>query len=444
MRSLALAAALALLAGCVQPPSEPSGSGATAGAFKLPVPVSKTAPGGEPVVAVASDGTIYVEGVGGTGNGNVNKIHRSTDDGATWKDVTPPFSGEQRSNDGFVAVGNKDSVYAANVFSLTFQVFRSDDKGTTWAPLDVPRVPTLMHRHWIVPVGERTVHVAVEALPPAFAPYLAGQKPPQEVTGTPNEGLWYFRSDDKGQTWSVPQHIDPIVNFAGQGNMVVSPDGKSLFVPRYEEASKFSPTYTSGKWYLLSSKDGGASWKRSDMFPLTSELSTAVPSLSMDDAGTLYFAWSQAVGNVSRVQYAFSKDAGATWSAPRAVPGATGTNAMAWGIARPGAGNLSLVWYSADADGTASKVNASWYVDHATITGADTDAPLANVTRLTPDPVHEGNICARGPACSGKEDRRLLDYPWMQVGPDGREHIVFPSTKWDRPSSFAVYVGQQT
>ena len=257
----------------------------------------------------------------------------------------------------------------------------------------------------------------------------------------------------------MPDHIDPIVNFAGQGNLVVSPDGKSLYVPRYEEASKFSPTYKSGKWYLLSSHDGGSTWKRSEMFALTSELSTAVPSLSMDGAGTLFFAWSQQVGNVSRVQYAFSKDQGASWSAPRAVPGAHGTNAMAWAIARGpqrdcvasgssaaacGSGELHAIWYSADVEnGTASQVNASWFVDSINLTGADTDAPTGSVVRLTPEAVHEGNICARGPACSGKEDRRLLDYPWMTFGPDGRVDIVFPSTKWDKPSAFADFVSER-
>lgn len=434
---------LVLMTGCVNVPPLAAPTVGTLH-FGLPVPVSKSYPGGEPVIAIAGDGTLYVEGIGAGANGNVNKVSKSTDDGKTWTDITPAGLGQERSNDGFVAVGNGNSVYAANVFSLTFQVFRSDDKGASWTPLDVPRIPMLMHRHWIVPFGAKTLFVVVEALPPGFAGYLGGAPPPQDITGSPNEGLWFFRSDDKGATWSVPQHIDPLVNFAGQGNLIVSKDGKSLYVPRYEEASKFAPTYTRGKWYLLSSRDAGATWTRSDMFALTSELSTAVPSLSMDDAGTLFFVWSQQVASRSRVEYSFSKDQGKSWATPRALPGATGTDAMAWSKAR-GTGDLSIMWFNADANGTASKVNASWRVRYVEIAAADGDAPAVGALQVvTTDPVHEGNICARGPACSRGEDRRLLDYPWMDFSRDGRAHLVFPSTKWDKPSAFAVVAAQST
>jgi hypothetical protein len=193
---------------------------------------------------------------------------------------------------------------------------------------------------------------------------------------------------------------------------------------------------------MLSSHDGGTSWKRTDMFALTSELSTAVPALAMDGGGALFFAWSQQVGNVSRAMYAFSKDQGASWSTARAIPGANGTNAMVWAIAR-GSGELHAIWYTADVtNGTASQIDAPWFVDSVNLTGADTDTPIGTVVRLTPDAVHQGNICARGPACAGKEDRRLLDYPWMTFGPDGRTHVIFPSTKWDHASAFAFYVGE--
>jgi hypothetical protein len=443
-----LVLALVLLAGCLAPASPTGTTSAVAGALglALPVPVSKDYAGGEPVIAVASDGTLYVEGVGAGPNGNQNKVSESTDDGRTWRDVTPPALGQERSNDGFVAVGNGDSVYASNVFSTTLELFRSDDNGASYAPLAVPRVPALMHRHWVVPFGPSIVYVSVEALPPGFASYLGGVPPPQDVTGTPNEGMWFFKSADKGATWSVPQHIDPLVNFAGQSQMIVSPDGKSLYIARYEEASKFSPAYKSGKFYLLASHDGGDSWKRSEMLPLTSELSTAVPSLALDAAGTLYFTLSQQVGNVSRVEYTFSKDQGATWATLRELPQATGTHAMAWARAQPGApnGTLDVMWYQADvANGTASKVNASWFVEYAQLVGADTDAPTITVQRVTPEPVHEGNICARGPACGPGEDRRLLDYPWMDFSKDGRAHLVFPSTKWQHAGSFAIVAVQQ-
>lgn len=450
--TLVLGSALAL-SGCLAWDGDPSGGLVADQPLSLPpqflppVAVSREWPGAEPVVAVAQDGTIYSEGVGRHPNlaTNVNKVFRSRDGGTTWQDITPPGPGQERSNDGFVAVGNGETVYAANVFSLTFQVYRSNDRGDTWTPLNVPRLPALMHRHWILPVGATRVHVAVEALPPGFGPYLVGQRPPADAPSTPNEGLWFFRSDDRGQTWTTPVQIDPIVNFAGQSTMVASADGSTLFVARFEEKSapRYEPTYTQGHWYLLASTDGGVTWQRREMFDLTSELSTAVPALALDDAGTLYFAWSQLANSTSVVYYASSKDGGRSWSVPYLLSSESRTAAMAF-VGAPGPpGVLAVMWYTAEVRGPASLVDAPWHVDYADLEAADTSRPIVQSTRVTPEPVHKGNVCAKGPACRGTEDRRLLDYPWMDFGPDGSAHLVFASTSWDKPSAFAMFARER-
>ncbi|HEV8361379.1 MAG TPA: sialidase family protein [Candidatus Thermoplasmatota archaeon] len=407
--------------------------------FGAPVAVSTEWPGAEPVIASASDGTLYIEGLGGSAQGNVNKAWRSTDDGATWVDITPPLVGERPTNDGFLAVGNRDTVYVQNVWGLTFQLFRSDDRGATWLLLPTPKLPLLMHRNWIVPLGDATLHVVMEALPPSFAPALVGG--PQLPLATPNEGLWYLRSDDRGLTWTVPRQIDPVVNFAGQGNLVVSQDGQALYVLRYEDERGSDPSYERGLWYLLASEDGGATWERRDAFALTSELASAVEPLALDPTGTLYMAWSQALDGRSQLHFATSRDGGMSWSAPRLLAPSSGTQAMPW-LASPASGELRVVWYEADANVTAPKADAPWFAHAARITGADTDAPAVAAQRVTPEPVHEGNICAKGPACGQGEDRRLLDYPWIVVGPDGRSHLVVASTEWDLPSAFAVYAGE--
>lgn len=407
-------------------------------AFELPVAVSTDAPGAEPVIAVAPDGTVYVEGIGRQGNGNVNKVFRSDDAGKHWTDITPPGPGTERSNDGFLAVGDDGAVYASNVFSLTFQLFRSDDRGATWTRLNLPPMPPLMHRHWVWPVGS-TLHVTIEALPPSFVPFLAGAPPLPTAATDARAGMWYLRSNDKGTTWSVPIQIDPFVNFAGQSNMVVSGDGQGLYVGRYqEEAAPPDYSYDDGHWYMLASEDGGTTWERREMFDLTTEMSTAVPGLARTADGALWFAWSQEYGGNSTVHLASSRDNGTTWSEPTRPIGANGTHAMAWAAASPD-GDVGLMWYAADTNGTASLVNASWNVHYAKLSNGTAQAQ----TNVTTTSVHEGNICARGPACRAGEDRRLLDYPWMDFGPDGAAYLVFPSTKWDKPSAFAVVAKQK-
>lgn len=428
-----------LLAGCVGAPSPgPASQDATSAAARfLPaVAPNRDAPGAEPVIAALPDGTLFVEGVGSEGTQNVNKVLRSTDHGKSWSDVTPPGPGELRSNDGFVATGNGGSVYAANVFSLSLQVFRSDDKGASWTPLPVPRVPALMHRHWILPVGTSTIHVAVEALPAWYLPKLGGASSPVPFE-TPNQGMWYFRSDDKGMTWTTPVQIDPNVNFAGQGNLVASADGKTLAVLRYEETQSpvDAPKYEKGHWYLVVSEDGGASWKRRDAFDLTSELAAALPATAMAPDGAIWAMWSQEANGTSSLHVAVTKDKGASWSAPRRLEtGLSGAQAMPW-VAAKSDGSLALVWYQADQPGRASKLNASWDGVYADVRdGALVGSPLVVAPRL-----HAGNICAKGPACASGEDRRLLDYPWVVVGAKGDAQAVFASTaKPSKASAFAV------
>lgn len=410
-------------------------------AFRAVVPVTVDAPGAEPVIAVAADGTLYIQGVGfaaaaeGAPATTVNKVWRSTDDGVTWMDVTPPGLGEHGSFDGFLAVGHGDTAYVNNVAGGTFQVWRSDDRGDSWTLLPTPRVPALMHRNWIVPVKEATLHVVMEALPPF---YLATGGGP----ASPNEGLWYTRSDDRGESWTMPVQIDPIVNFAGQGNLVADAEGRTLYVARYEEdAGAYAATYEEGHWYLLASEDGGASWTRREMFDLTSELASAVMPLALDPAGALAFAWAQEVDGTSRVRYASSVDGGRTWTAPRDVAAAPGAQAMPWMAAR-GAGELGLLWYAAEEAGTAAEIDAEWFVDYAFVRDAHGASPQIAATRVTGGRVHEGNVCVKGPACEGSEDRSLLDYAWLAFGPDGRAHLVAASTEWDRPSAFPLYAGE--
>lgn len=433
--SAILALAALVLAGCASPDSAgvpaQDAEGDLAARFLPAVAVSRDAPGAEPVIATLADGTIFVEGIGSDGTQNVNKVFRSTDQGRTWTDVTPVGLGEARSNDGFLATGNGGTVYASNVFSLTLQMYASRDKGATWTLLPAPHVPAAMHRHWILPVGASTLHLAMEALPPSYAGRLAGLPPVDAAPATPNQGMWYSRSDDGGQTWSVPVQIDPQVNFAGQGNMVVSDDGRFLAVLRYEEkqSSPLTPTYEKGHWYLVLSEDGGATWTRREAFDLTSELAAALPSTAIDARGNLYAVWSQERAGTSRLTLAHSTDHGRSW---RILPLDTvgpAAQAMPWVALKHDGATLAIAWYEASTPGRASKVNATWDGAYAEVTGLDGDAPQAGSTYLVAKDLHRGNICARGPACSGPEDRRLLDYPWITLDAQGDARMVFAATQ---------------
>lgn len=438
------------LAGCVGQTDESGDEGRPTGSLGPgdvfgPVNVSTQWPGSEPVVDVGPEGTIYVEGVGSTPEAdgetsrNVNRVFRSTDDGETWTDVTPPGTANESSNDGYVAVGPDGTVFAANVFGLSFQVFRSTDRGETWTPLNMPRIPATMHRHWIAPVGDGVVHVTVEALDPGAAPVLLGA-PSQEgqIENPANQGMYYVRSTDNGDTWSTPTRIDPQINYVGQSNMVVSDDGQTLYVTRYEEDEEkpIDYDYVDGTFYLLASEDGGDTWERREMFDLEGESGTALTNLALDKEGTLYFVWAEETGNRSVTKLAVSRDGGGSWT-QHELDLSDGTQAMPFSQALA-PGRLGVLWYDAHVDGMPGDVDADWHVHYAEVTVPEDGPPSSQAQRLS-GTVHEGNICVLGPACSGDQDRRLLDYVWVQPTPDGSVHLAWASTMWDKPSAFPVY-----
>ncbi len=434
-----------LLSGCLAGPDDGEGEDdASAPAlFEEPVTVSDRWPGGEPVVAVAPDGTLYYEGIGAAqtdeGTRNMNFVWRSTDDGGNWTQITPPAVMRESTNDGFVAVGPDGSVFAANVFGLTYHVFRSTDQGENWEPLNVPRLPALMHRHWISAHPDGLVHMTVEALDPGAVPVLIGGPTFEDLPASPNRGFYHMVSEDNGDTWSVPQRIDESINYAGQSTMAVSADGQEIYVMRYRESGRepLDYTYEDGEYFLLASGDAGQTWQTLDAFPLVGTMGSALTSLVLDAGGRLSFIRSEAINGTNRVLIDMSMDGGSSWD--RLVPElGSGSQAMPIG-ASAAPDTLGVLWYEADSGGLTGEIDATWHMRYARMDGLGNDS-LAVTTADVSEPVHEGDICVAGPACTEREgDRRLLDYPWVAFGSDGRPHIAFASTLWDRPSAYPLY-----
>lgn len=441
--TIAILAVLLLSAGCLGS-SEPEDPGQAEDGidepprFEAPTNVSTERPGAEPVVDVASGGTIFVQGIGSNDNDeSVNNVWRSTDEGDSWTRLDLPRPVHRYSGDAFVAVGPDDTLYVANAFGPdappgqgplnpvvfgpnTLQVYRSEDLGDTWTRLDPPQLPENVHRMWLHPVEDGTLHL-LAATTGSPGSTIAGSAPGPQP-------LYYARSGDRGETWSDPVKVHP--NRSLGSDLAIGPDGRL-----YTAILLSDPL----RWTLASSEDG-SNWTLREAFELQGKLRSVWHSLDIDESGHLYLAWGATRNETAHAFLATSADQGRTWSSPTQIGDPNGTQMLPWMTVRA-PGVIEALYYATTDEVNPIQEEAAWYAEQATVRNATTPDPEIHRTRLTSWTVHEGTICTLGSTCfQFDSDRRLLDYTWITGGPQGRMHAAFASTQWDSDdSAFPVH-----
>jgi hypothetical protein len=170
-------------------------------------------------------------------------------------------------------------------------------------------------------------------------------------------------------------------------------------------------------------------------------------TMAIDRSGNLYVVWAQSPvdssGNVdgpTTIYMATSTNQGATWTKPinvsSQVPGLQ-TNVFPW-LAAGSAGRVDLVWYGAPQLGScpgepcgAGFINGTWNVYMAqtinavTSSGAANPNPSFTAAKVSEYPVHTGQICEFGIACTTGGDRGLDDFIQVQADPSGAADIVY-------------------
>lgn len=389
--------------------------------FGSAVNVSTERAGGEPMLDVGPDGTIFLAGTGpgDSGVGPEQTVWRSTDDGQTWEDVSPALpTSTEGGLDNALAVGPEGTVYYFNAVGQTPQMFRSQDAGASWTPVTPPTPPGPVHRTWIVPRGNGTVHFAGLDTPPS------------------NNAI-YRRSSDRGTTWGPGGLIGG--NPLGISELAVADGGEDLYMVLDREGP---PVPEDPQWTVAASHDGGSTWTQIPMWTFETDATSTFTPLDVDADGTLYWLWTQMRDGTSLLHYAYSTDQGESWSKPVPIGDEGGSQTLAWMDVRA-SGELGVVYYAANETGHPMEVDGEWYAEYTFVDDADTPDPETYRTRLTSWPVHEGAICATEGAGCPPGTRPLFDFTWIRFGPEDRAHAAFASSQWDQPASFPVYAGER-
>jgi hypothetical protein len=176
-----------------------------------------------------------------------------------------------------------------------------------------------------------------------------------------------------------------------------------------------------------------------------------------DGSGRLYVtaAGQAKAGQSDSDMYLFtSADEGKTWSAPIKVnPPALGANVFPTVAAGDHAGEAFVGWFGTSTSSDPNNTTNQWrYYGAATYDGGQT----FNLTTVTADPIHYGDICTQGLFCGlipGQPgNRNLADFASAAVDPaDGCLALAIPGDPYNRPdldngpnnSSSSAYVALQ-
>lgn len=281
----------------------------------------------ETAIAVNPVDTNYVI-AGSNGPGNGQKMWRSTDGGATWSNaINLPGSTCCDATVGWSTDGT--IAYTSSLMSCGFSgcgidFFRSLDRGQTWAKTAS-----------LTTSGSDKEYLHVDAY--AGSPY----KDNIYLSWHQSNVQKFARSTDKGQTFGPVQTLDTA--FKGIGSDLTTDKEGNVYY--------FFPSTTGRQVRVVKSTDGGASFAASGVKVADTKASFDFPLPSMSTrnafiyasadadltsgpyADSLYVAWSDtydadndssATANHARVQVAYSRDGGATWTVTTPHPTADG------------------------------------------------------------------------------------------------------------------------
>jgi photosystem II stability/assembly factor-like uncharacterized protein len=359
----------------------------------LAAPVTVGTKGNEPLLALASDGTLYISAL--------QHIYRSTDSGNTWTELPGPIFASQLNlnSDSSMAVDPGNRLYFTfdYPYAGTTAVCTTDDKGVTWA-CNPAVVPGGTDRMWVL-------------APSNDAAY--------EVT---NEGLYettFLTSTDRGTTWT-PRAV---------GTGILEPQTGPLLQKRCSssvlQVAKIygnSDAEAQIQFYVYEPSSPGA--VLSEMRPAGLKLPTALPSAALSLDGILYVASEEVNAAGGRqVVVARSPDEGKTWTKLPPLPATvTGTATFTW-LAAGEPGHIGVIYYyTTDNGDPAALTDSTWSAVWAESFNGDTAAPTWNFTTLE-NPVHTGRICAAAD-CMGT-DRFAGDFINALIEPTGIAHLTW-------------------
>lgn len=419
-----------------------SGGGGTAGTgFGSPVQIPQSSGLGEPSLAVDQSGRLIATAPQsiGTISGGGSPVWTSTTQGASWSGPVHPTGDPVSGGDTDLAIDAAGDVFQADLWLGNSAMAVSTDHGASFIANEYGHTQPGDDRPWIaysakdnaiymVYDGVDAVHVAKSA--PLVAPQaglVLAQDVPVVAESAVSVGL-----SVSGLNTPVRQCVCP------PGGIAVDPSSGAVYVTY----SRQNGGASGGGVGVARSDNGGLTWTLASI-PNTGSSGSAFDveynfaPVKVDKNGTVYVAWGEgrtmttdssgnhvASGGVA-IKYAYSTDRGATWSAPVTLSTSNGTATFpTLDVVSPGV--VDVAWYGTAATGDPNlvPVGASWDVDFAQVSAANTASP-SFTPQTAVGGIHSGCIQTGGSGGSLCSDRSLLDFFQLVVDGAGKADVIY-------------------
>ncbi len=372
--------------------------GMTQGAAAFTTTTVTTEPMSEPGVAVAGDGTVYVDGPEGLLSslpGSPSPVFRSEDGGATW--VKTPFGLRENlpgGGDSDLAVDpTNGALYMTDLWLGDSTVSTSSDKGNTWLANPLQGAP-VQDREWIATSGGGIVYHAVHQIPLGL------------VVAKGSGGLVYPQSSVAATPVDQGGCLCPSGNLIAEAKegLLGSTDNVGLIYATSSGGVRFSRSANGALTFTNVDIQGPTSYATTEAFPVVANAG----------GGRLVATWLNVSATGSSVAYSQSPDWGATWSVPRTLL-SEGASVYPW-IAATGS-KVAISLYHSNSAGTPDTVpgNAQWFETY--LESSDGGATFSAHVSVDSLPAKTGPVCTEGINCSS--NRELGDFQMIALDPQG-------------------------
>jgi BNR repeat-like domain len=384
-----------LLAGILTASASPAPSGVAAaskkpgkGSWKAPVLVHSDYAHRETSLAINPKNSNHQficapSGVPNTEYGH-SYFHVTRDGGKTWK----PLEIEGEATDGRnytfeggdcdVAFDAGGTMYSADTWLGNLSVGRSTNNGETWEGTPLAATGLVVDRPWLVGGPKGTIHITY-----------------QDLQCCMPSAIWYTRSTDFGNTFlpTVPvAQAGPDGAFTWQGNLVVSSNGKDLYLAytRRQGAALIGSLDEQGAetLWVAKSHDSGLTWKSTLVARMANPMSYLYPSIAIDGKGHLHVVFSSRTKADRPIWYAFSKNRGDKWTKP--LPLLRGAAGYSPWVVADRSGRAAIVWYGSTDPKATDSTESPWYFYWARVSGASEGSPKVTAGRTTSTPLFKG------------------------------------------------------